>query len=181
MTHHSLSLSSLVSFTLTSPGDKHTVKCGITQTHPGKYNISFTPSTRGAHILTVQVGGVDIPDSPFTLPAIPTPQMRGEPVNIITGFNRPEGVAVCDNGDIVVAENDAHCVTILNKNGRKVRSFGTRGRREGQFECPCGVAISNDGHILVTDNHRLQKLTTDGVCVKSVGSGNEGEWTISVH
>ena len=48
------------------------------------------------------------------------------------------------------------------------------GTREGQFECPRGVAISNDGHILVTDNHRLQKLTFDGVCVKSVGSSNEG-------
>ena len=33
-----------------------------------------------------------------------------------------------------------------------------------------GVAMSNDGHILVTNNHQLHKLTTDGVCVKSVGS-----------
>ena len=122
---------SFVSSTLTSPGEKHTAKCDITQTQPGKYNISFTPSTRGAHILTVQVGGVDILDSPFTLPVIPTPQMRGEPVNIITGLNRPEGVAVCDNGDIVVAENGAHCITILNRNGEKVRSFGTRGNKRG--------------------------------------------------
>ena len=166
---------SLVSSTLISPGSEQTVKCGITETHPGVYNISFTPSTRGAHILTVQVGGVDIPDSPFTLPVIPTPQMRGEPVNIVTaGLNLPWGIAVCDNGDIVVAENGAHCITILNRNGRKVKSFGTRGTRKGQFECPRGVAISNDEHILVTDDHRLQKLTTDGVCVKSVGSSNEG-------
>ena len=165
---------SLVSSTLASPDDKHIIRCGITQTHPGKYNISFTPSTRGAHILTVQVGGVDIPDSPFTIPVLPLPEMRGEPVNVITGLNRPVDVAVCDNGDIVIAENGAHCITILNRNGRKVRSFGTRGTREGEFECPRGVAISNDGHVLVVDSHRLQKLTTDGVCVKSVGSSNEG-------
>ena len=96
--------------------------------------------------------------------------MRGKPVNTITGLNRPQGIAVCDNGDIVVAENGAHCITRLNKKGKKVRSFGTEGSKEGQFILPRGVAITNDGHILVTDDHRLQKLTTNGVCVKSVGS-----------
>ena len=57
---------------------------------------------------------------------------------------------------------------------RKVRSFGTKGTKKGQFTHPRGVAITNDGHILVTDDHRLQKLTTDGVCVKSVGSSKSG-------
>ena len=66
---------------------------------------------------------------------------------------------------IVVAKCEAHRITILNKAGKKVRSFGTKGTKEGQFAHPRGVAITNDGHILVTDNHRLQKLTTDGVCV----------------
>ena len=40
--------------------------------------------------------------------------MRGEPVNTITGLNRTHGIAVCDNGDIVVAEHTAHCIKILN-------------------------------------------------------------------
>ena len=155
-----------------SPGvDKPSVKC--TQTHPGEYSITFTPSTRHDQ-LAVQVGGVDIPDSPFTLPVIPLPEMRGEPVKIITGLKTPSGIAVCDNGDIAVAENGAHCVTIFNKKGQKMRSFGTKGKKEGRFTLPHGVAISNDGHILVTDEHRLQKLTTDGVCVKSVGKGTRG-------
>ena len=162
---------SLISSTLSSPGDTHSVKCDITQTlQEEKYNITFTPSTR-QYQLIVQVGGVDIPDSPFTLPVIPTPEMRGKPVNTITGLNNPWGIAVCDNGDIVVAELGVYCITILNKEGKKVRSFGTK---EGQFTRPRRVAITNDGHILVTDNHRLQKLTTDGVCVKSVGSSKSG-------
>ena len=162
---------SLISSTLSSPGDTHSVKCDITQTRQaGKYNITFTPSTRQDQLI-VQVGGVDIPDSPFTIPVIPTPEMRGKPVNTITGLDRPRGIAVRDNGDIVVAEWGAHCITILNKAGKKVRSFGTK---EGQSTCPRGVAITNDGHILVTENHQLQKLTTDGVCVKSVGSSESG-------
>ena len=55
-----------------------------------------------------------------------------------------------------------------------MRSFGTRGTKEGQFTYPRGVAVSNDGHLLVTDQHRLQKLTFDGVCVQSVGSSMRG-------
>ena len=173
---------SLISSTLSSPGDTHSVKCDITQTRQaGKFNITFTPSTRGKHQLIVQVGGVDIPDSPFTLHVIPTLEMRGKPVNIITGLNNPWGIAVSDNGDIVVAENDAHCITIFNKKGKKVTSFGTKGKKEEQFIIPRGVAITNDGHILVTDNHRLQKLTTDEVCVKSVGSSKSGSGRLQLH
>ena len=183
-------LPSLISSTLSSPGDTHSVKCFITRSlQAGKYNITFTPSSRSKHQLIVQVGGVDIPDSPFTLLVIPTPEMGGKPVHTLTGLNRPHGIAVCDNGDIVVAEWDAQCITILNMAGKKVRSFGTKGTKEGQFTRPRGVAITNDGHILVTNNHRLQKLTTNGVCVKLVGSSKSGSgrlqfntpWGITVH
>ena len=165
---------SLISSTLSSPGDTHSVKCDVTRTsQAGKYNITFTPSTLQDQLI-VQVVGVDIPDSPFTLPVILAPEMRGKPVNTIIGLNGPQGIAVSDNGDIVVAERDVHRITILNKEGKKVRSFDTEGTKEGQFTCPSGVAITNDGHILVIDNHQLQKLTTDGVCLKSVGSSRSG-------
>ena len=164
----------LISSTFSSPGDTHSVKCDIADTcQEGKCNITFTPSTRQDQLI-VQVGGVDIPDSPFTIPVIPTLEMRGKPVNIITGLNGPRGIAVRDNGDIVVAEYGAHCITRLNKEGKTVRSFGTEGTKEGQFTRPRGVAITNDRYILVTDDYRLQKLTTDGVCVKSVGSSKKG-------
>ena len=141
---------SLISSTLISPDHKHTIKCGITQTHPGEYNITFTPTTRQDQLLTVQVGGFDVPDSPFILTVIPTPEMRGKPVNVITGLNTPRGKAICDNGDIVVAEYSANCITVLKSEGSKVKSFGTE-----KLSWPRGVAVSTDGHILVTDEHRL--------------------------
>ena len=122
--------------------------------------------------MTIRSGDVNIPGSPFTLYTIPSPEMRGKPVNIISGLNGPWSVVVTKNEEIVVAEQDANCITILNKEGKKLKSFGTKGTKEGQFNSPYGVAISQDGHILVTDNHRLQKLTFEGVCVESVGRGN---------
>ena len=163
---------SLISSTLSSPGNTHSVKYDITQTRQeGKYNITFTPATRQDQLI-VQVGGVDIPDSPFTIPVMLTPEMRGKPVNIITGLNGPRGIAVRDNGDVVVAECGARCITTLSKDGKKVQSFSIIEDEQSMY--PYGVAVTNDGCILVTDDHQLQKLTTDGVRVKSVGSNTSG-------
>ncbi len=48
------------------------------------------------------------------------------------------------------------------------------------FTSPCSVAITKDGHILITDDeHQLQKLTTDGVCVKVSWYQWEWEWSIA--
>ena len=171
---------SLISSSLSSSSDDEvSVKCNVTQTNPGEYNITFTPTvTRGEHLLTVQVGGVYIPNSPFTLPVIPQPEMRERPVKIIEGLMKPRGVGVLKNGDIVIAEYTVHRLTVLNKNGEKLKCISKTRQSERLFNYPRGVAISNDGHILVTDNHRLQKLTTDGVCVKYVGSGNRGNGSL---
>ena len=161
---------SLISCELSSAHDSHLISCDINETQSGNYDISITPRTRGKHQLTIRLGGVNIPGSPFTL----SPEMRGKPVNIISGLDSPYGVVITKNEEIVVAERGAHCITILNKEGKKVKSFGAYGTKECQFTEPRGVAISQDGHILVTDNYRLQKLTFEGDCVKSVGSSETG-------
>ncbi len=92
-----------------------------------------------------------------------------KPVRIITDVIRPSKLAVFDNGDIVVVESGNNSVIIIP---RGEKGTATEKRRIGQFKDPRGVAITKDGHLLVTDNHRIQKLTIDGVCLKSVG--NEG-------
>ena len=166
---------SLISCKLSSP-DGQPIKCDINQTQQAKYNISLTPCTTGVYRLIVQVGGVDISGSPFILPVMPSSVIRGKPVKTITaGLNWPCGHAVCDNGDIMVTENRAHCVTTVNKEGKKLRTIGACwGTKEVKFNHPSGIAISNDGHTFVLDRHRLQKLTFHGVFVKSVGSSNFG-------
>ena len=167
---------SFISSALFSPGvDRPPVKCDITQTHPGEYSVTFTPSTKHDQ-LAVQVGGVDIPNSPFSLPVIPLPGARGEPLftKHIEGLVQPSGIGLFHNGDMVVIEGAGHCITILNKEGeKKIKTFGQL-KTGVQFNYPKGVAISIDGHILVTDEHRLQKLTTEGICVKSVGKSRSG-------
>ena len=61
-----------------------------------------------------------------------------------------------------MAESGKNCITIIDPtNGRKIRSFGQRGSGQVQFNRPLGVAVTQDGHIVVSEfnNHRLQVLT----------------------
>ena len=96
-----------------------------------------------------------------------------KPVRIITDVDYPWGLAVFDNGDIAVAESD--CVTIIpNEEKDQSPLPGTTKRRIRQLTNPSGVAITKDGHLFVTEYYQLQKLTTDGDCLKSVGSRSSG-------
>ena len=99
------------------------------------------------------------------------------PAKIIKGVSEPWGVAVRDNGEIVVAEWGYHCVSIFAPNGTKIRTFGTKGSGHGQFNHSCGVAIDSAGNILVADkgNHRIQKFTAEGEFLKAVGGKGSGQ------
>ena len=167
---------SLISAHLISPTtDKphQDVQCDITQIHPGKYSIPFTPSTRQDRLLIrIHAEGIDIDVPDF--PLIPKPEMRGEPLKIIhvPGMNLPIGIAVFDNGDIAVADNGAQCIRILNKKGEQMTT--TKGTKKMEFKNLNAVAISLDGHILAINGNILLKLTSNGVCVKSVGKEAKG-------
>ena len=159
---------------LISGDTSQAIVCDIKETEVGKYSVSFTPSSRGKHQLKIQAGGINIDGSPFSLDIVPSPEMRGKPVKIVTGINEPWGVAVDKKEQLIVADKGSHCITVYDKEGKKVQSFGSWGTKEGQFTYPRGVAVTNDGQILVTDYHRLQKLTPEGRCVMSVGSSKGG-------
>ena len=79
---------------LISGDTSQAIVCDIKETEVGKYCVSFTPSSRGKHQLKIQVGGMDIDGSPFSLNVVPSPEMRGKPVKIVAGINTPCGVAV---------------------------------------------------------------------------------------
>ena len=56
-----------------------------------------------------------------------------------------------------------------------MKSFGGEGgNSNAEFLFPRGVAITPDNFILVSDNHKIQKISMDGDCIASVveyGSG----------
>ena len=169
--------SSLISCYLSPPDNEQPVKCSVkVSSQSGEYQITFTPNTRGLHQMYVSVRGKDIPGSPVSIPVSIPPEKRGTPVNIITGLKGPFGIDVSEDGLVIVSEHSRHCVTILNKKGEKIRSFGSEGTGKGQFNRPRGVAITGRGTILVADgfNHRIQQFTMEGQCISCVGKQGEG-------
>ena len=120
----------------------------------------------------VRVGDKDIPCSPVSIPVSIPPEKRGTPVNIITGLKRLCGVDVSEDGLVIVSEPSRHCITILNKKGEKIRSFGLKGTGKGEFNGPRGVAVTDRGTIVVADNnnHRIQEFTMEGQCISCVGN-----------
>ena len=55
-------------------------------------------------------------------------------------------------------------------------SFGLIGSADGQLRCPSFITIDNQGIVYVSDsgNHRIQKFTSDGKFLSSIGTYGSG-------
>ena len=99
------------------------------------------------------------------------------PIVSIEGAEGPWGVAMGKTKEeVFVVENGGNCVSVFNDKGAKLRSFGTCGSCEGQFDSPRGVAVDSEGCVLVVDekNHRVQKFSEDGKLLTTVGRRGNG-------
>ena len=145
-----------------------------TSTDSGVYRIQCNPSTSGTHTVKVQVYDVQFEDTSLVIPINPYLD-NITPVRTITGLNHPWGVAVSDDNHAIITERNGHCVTILDREGKKVKSLGGEGGSGNvKFSNPRGVAITPDKFILVSDNHRIQKISMDGYLIASVGKWGSG-------
>ena len=58
-----------------------------------------------------------------------------------------------------------------------MRTIGSRGAGDGQFDCPQGIAFDRSGHLVVADsyNDRVQVLRyRDGAHLRTIGSEGSG-------
>ena len=157
---------------LTSETGEKTTEVSIRKVKDNQYEISYCPISQGRHQLHIKFDGKHIKASPFIV-TVKTPiEELGTPITIITGLSSPWGVVVNKKGEIVIAENGAHRVSVYGQAGEKLRSFGSKGSGEGQFIGPRGVAVDDDDNILVADtqNDRIQKFTADGKFITAMGS-----------
>ena len=79
-----------------------------TSTHPGVYRIHCNPSTHGTHTVKVQVYDVELEDTSLVIPFNPYLD-NITPVRTITELKRPCGVAVSDDGHVIVTEYGQLC------------------------------------------------------------------------
>ena len=150
-----------------------------TSTDPGVYRIQCNPSTSGTHTVKVQVYDVQLEDTSLVIPINPYLD-NITPVRTITELMTPWGVVVSDD-NLIITECHGHCVTILDREGKKVKSLGGKGGSSSiKFSSPRGVAITPDKFILVSDNHRIQKISKDGYLIASVGEEGSGPLQFSI-
>ena len=155
---------------LVSCRDATSVKCSVKKREGNQYEVCYQPTGRGRHQLHIKVESQHIRGSPFAVFAKLPIQKLGTPIRTIGGLNKPRGVAVDERGQIVIAEECGHCVSIFSARGEKIRTFGVRGSAPGQFVNPCGVAIDCDGNLLVSDSRCIQKFSPQGDFLMSVGT-----------
>jgi sugar lactone lactonase YvrE len=85
-------------------------------------------------------------------------------------FYQPNDVLVAPNGDIFVAEGHSSAaganarILKFNKDGRLLKTFGTRGTGPGELDQPHALAMDSRGRLFVGDrsNNRIQIFDQEG-------------------
>ena len=78
-------------------------------------------------------------------------------------FHYPRGVAVTEDGNIVVADSTNHRIQVLTAEGAYIATVGTKGSQPLQFDQLWDVAVNHNENIFTTDagNNRVQVLNAD--------------------
>ena len=138
------------------------------------YEISYQPTIRGMHPLHIKVEGEHIKGSPFNVTVI---RKIGAPIKIIDKITAPQGIAFNQHNETIVAEYREHRIAILSPmlHTDDVKRFGSGGQGDGQFYHPRGIAVDDDGNILVADqkNGRIQKFNSQGEYITKVNGNHE--------
>ena len=152
-----------------------TTKCKVEKTDD-KHKISYQPTNRGKHELHITVNSRQVKGSPFTVAVSPSPHTLGKPVRVIKDLKGPWGITANSKGHHILIEQNADQVTVFNSEFQKIRSFGSAGSGNWQFNGPAGVAVDGDDNIYVSDyrGNRIHKLTPNAEFLSSVGTKGSG-------
>lgn len=79
-------------------------------------------------------------------------------------FENPRGIAVSDDGRVYVTDDALHRVSVFDRSGTLLRTWGSFGSGEGDLLFPSGVDVGANGLVHVADqgNHRVARFTPEG-------------------
>lgn len=109
----------------------------------------------------------------------------GSPLFHIAGehLNWPTGIAIDDErGRLYVANSHSHDISVFDKRGNYMKTIGARGRGDGKFNFPVGVAVNSKGRLLVADsmNAVIQIFSPDGDFIKQFGQRGDSPMDFEV-
>ena len=95
-------------------------------------------------------------------------------------FTWPTALLVDEDENLYVSDEAKHNVTVMDKDGTVLDTWGEHGSEDGQLDRPSSMQFDGDGNIVVSDtmNHRIQRFTRDGTHLQTIDNGHgsdEGE------
>ena len=147
----------------------------ISMISPSKYEVLYTASSRGIHLLHVQVDEEDINGTPFVLTVFPDPRELGHPVRVITDLNGPYGICFNKHKEMIVSECDGHRLSVFDNSGKKIQTFGAHGQNADEMVAPKGLATDNTTNVYVSSLDKLQKFSMNCELIKCVGKTGKKE------
>ena len=156
---------------LVSDVTKERAPCEVEALGSNQYRISCTPTLKGRHLIYAQFDGRNVSGSPFVILVQPLQgSAMGPTLRLIDGIKGPNAVAFTKAGQLLVVENDCHCVSHIALDGTRIFRFGSKGSGDGQLLYPRGITISGTGEVVVADtsNHRLSIFQNNGHFIKAI-------------
>ena len=130
-----------------------------------------------------KIRGIDPKGNVFTIAGTGKVRDKDGPGNEAT-FSIPRGIAIRNDGTIIVADSGNHKIRGIDLNGNVYTIAGTRERgdkdgsgNEATFRYPRGIAIQNDETIIVadTDNHKIRGIDPNGNVFTIAGTKEPGD------
>lgn len=130
----------------------------------GVYDVLYTP-VKAHHQLQIKVLDQSITNGSLSLKVSPLGsepyKKRGVP--ILVELDGPRAVCASNDGTVVVSQSGSCSIAKLDSYGRIIQTFGSKGCGKGRFQCVSGIAVTQNGKVVVADsqNSNLQMFAED--------------------
>ena len=148
-----------VSADITPLRDGSTVYATVIAQTPSKYDLSYVPTVRGHHEMTIRVNGV--PVQVLSIFVRHHPSLMGRPTSVQCGVDSYR-IAINAKGETLTSDFWRDEVAKFDQQQRKIQTI--------EIQKPSGVATDTAGNIYIaTTTQRLVKYSPDGVLLKALG------------
>ena len=136
-----------------------------------------------ADLLSNKIRGIDLDGNIYTIAGTGLVGDKDGSGNEAT-FYASCGIAIGNNGTIIVSDRSNHKIRCIDPDGNvyTIAGNGVIGDKDGpgneaSFNYPRGIAVRNDGTIIVSDtgNHKIRGIDLDGNVYTIAGTGESGD------
>lgn len=94
----------------------------------------------------------------------------------------PTALALDQDENLYLADDFLQRITIFDRNGQAISSWGAKGNRDGEFDGVSGLLFNRNNDLIVVDhrNHRIQTFTKEGKYLGQWGSFGDGDGQLNL-